>query len=76
MISNILLWAILFNRRELAEILWLRSKNHLCKIINIDYAIENIIDKTRIEINHISNDSIESSPKEKKARLLSGHMRF
>lgn len=32
MIPNVLLWALLFNRRELAEILWLRGKDHLCKI--------------------------------------------
>lgn len=28
----ILLWAILVNRKKLSEILWLRSKDHLCKI--------------------------------------------
>ena len=30
-ICDILLWAIFANRKELAEICWLRSKNHLCK---------------------------------------------
>lgn len=28
-ISDILLWAIFANRKELAEICWLRSENHL-----------------------------------------------
>ena len=32
-ISDILLWAIFANRKELAEICWLRSKNHLCKFL-------------------------------------------
>lgn len=32
-ISDILLWAIFANRKELAEICWLRSENHLCKLI-------------------------------------------
>lgn len=32
-----LLWALLFNRRELAEILWLRGKDHLCKITHYIY---------------------------------------
>lgn len=31
-ISDILLWAIFANRKELAEICWLRSENHLCKL--------------------------------------------
>lgn len=30
-IGDILLWAIVFDRRELAEICWLRYKDHLCK---------------------------------------------
>lgn len=30
-ISDILLWAIFANRKELAEICWLRSENHLCE---------------------------------------------
>lgn len=34
-ISNILLWAIFANRKELAEICWLRVENHLCKFHNI-----------------------------------------
>lgn len=32
-ISLILLWAIFANRKELAEIYWLRGKNHLCKFM-------------------------------------------
>ena len=32
-ISDILLWALFANRKKLAEICWLRSKNHLCKCI-------------------------------------------
>lgn len=31
-ISDILLWAIFANRRDLAEICWLKGKDHLCKI--------------------------------------------
>lgn len=31
-IPILLLWAILFNRIELSEILWLQGKDHLCKI--------------------------------------------
>lgn len=34
-ISNILLWAIFANRKELAEICWLRVENHLCKFYKI-----------------------------------------
>lgn len=49
MIPNILLWALLFNRRELAEILWLRGKDHLCKI-NIFMIF---LFKTDSEIHHI-----------------------
>lgn len=30
-IADILLWAIFANRKELAEICWLRGRNHLCK---------------------------------------------
>lgn len=30
-IGDILLWAIIFNRTELAEICWLREKDHICK---------------------------------------------
>lgn len=30
-IGDVLLWAIVFNRRELAEICWQRGKDHLCK---------------------------------------------
>lgn len=30
-IEDILLWAIFANRKELAEICWLRGRNHLCK---------------------------------------------
>ena len=29
--SDILLWAIFSNRKELAEIFWLRTNNQLCK---------------------------------------------
>lgn len=32
-ISDILLWAIFANRKELAEICWLKSENHLCELI-------------------------------------------
>lgn len=32
-ISDILLWAIFANRKELAEICWLRCGNHLCKLL-------------------------------------------
>lgn len=31
-ISDILLWAIFANRKDIAEICWLRSENHLCKL--------------------------------------------
>lgn len=31
-ISDILLWTIFANRKELAEIFWLKSKNHLCML--------------------------------------------
>lgn len=34
-ISNILLWAIFSNRKELAEICWLRVENHLCMCYKI-----------------------------------------
>lgn len=30
-ISDLLLWAIFANRKELAEICWLRGTDHLCK---------------------------------------------
>lgn len=30
-INDILLWAVIFNRRELAELYWLRGKDRLCK---------------------------------------------
>lgn len=30
--SDILLWAIFANRKELAEICWLRGENHLCNV--------------------------------------------
>lgn len=30
-ISSILLWAIFANRKELAEICWLKVENHLCR---------------------------------------------
>lgn len=30
-VSDILIWALLANRKELAEICWLRSEHHLCK---------------------------------------------
>lgn len=32
-ISDLLLWAIFANRKELAEICWLRGSDHLCKFI-------------------------------------------
>lgn len=32
-ISDILLWAIFANRKDIAEICWLRGDNHLCNII-------------------------------------------
>lgn len=31
-ISDILLWTIFANRKELADIFWLKSKNHLCML--------------------------------------------
>lgn len=34
-IFDILLWAIFSNRKELAEICWLRVENHLCMCHNI-----------------------------------------
>lgn len=33
-ISDILLWAIFANRKELAEICWLKGRDHLSKYIN------------------------------------------
>jgi hypothetical protein len=30
-VSDILLWALFANRKDLAEICWLRSKDHLCE---------------------------------------------
>lgn len=35
-ISDLLLWTIFANRKELAEIFWLKSKNHLCMCFIID----------------------------------------
>lgn len=35
-IADVLLWAILVDRKELAEICWLRGEDHLCKNYNID----------------------------------------
>lgn len=35
-IADLLLWAILVDRKELAEICWLRGKDHLCKNYNIN----------------------------------------
>lgn len=32
-VSDLLLWSIFANRKELAEICWLRGKDHLCKLI-------------------------------------------
>lgn len=32
-ISDILLWAIFANRKDIAEICWLRGDNHLCNFI-------------------------------------------
>lgn len=30
-ISDILLWALFANRKELAEIFWIKGEDHLCK---------------------------------------------
>lgn len=30
-IANVLLWAIFVNRKDVAEICWLRGKDHLCE---------------------------------------------
>lgn len=35
-ISDLLLWTIFANRKKLAEIFWLKSKNHLCMCFIID----------------------------------------
>lgn len=32
-VSDLLLWSVFANRRELAEICWLRGKDHLCKLL-------------------------------------------
>lgn len=38
-ISDILLWAIFANRKDIAEICWLRGDNHLCKIFFLNMQI-------------------------------------
>lgn len=38
-ISDILLWALFANRRELAEICWLKGSDHLSKYANRQYHI-------------------------------------
>lgn len=51
-ISNILLWAIFANRKELAEICWLRVENHLCTCNNIYKGnIHYLIITTRLILN-------------------------
>lgn len=34
-ISDLLLWALIEKRSELAELFWLRGTDHLCKVYNI-----------------------------------------
>lgn len=34
-ISDLLLWALLEKRKDLAELCWLRGTDHLCKVYNL-----------------------------------------
>lgn len=38
--SDILLWAIFSNRKELAEIFWVRTSNQLCKFFKYFFYFE------------------------------------
>lgn len=38
-IADVLLWAIFVDRKELAEVCWLRGTDHLCKNYNTDKGI-------------------------------------
>lgn len=55
-IYDLLLWTIFANRKKLAEIFWLKSKNHLCMCFIIDQsefldACADILCLTDIELN-------------------------
>lgn len=63
-ISDILLWAIFANRKELAEICWLKGHNHLSKYDNtftpnITQVIQMLVHKM-IQIKHFTRYSLKT----------------
>ncbi|XP_062589311.1 transient receptor potential cation channel subfamily M member-like 2 [Saccostrea cucullata] len=61
-ISDILLWALFANRRELAEICWLRSENHLLTGLVCSAVLQKLSNKAgNVKEQILSNDLLEHS---------------
>ncbi|XP_056002354.1 transient receptor potential cation channel subfamily M member 2-like isoform X2 [Ostrea edulis] len=62
-ISDLLLWAIFANRRELAEIFWLRSENHLMTGLVCSALLQKLANKANNVKEHILSSELEEHSK-------------